>query len=97
MNFNEEFFKKTREQDRRMDEESAHLKEKARFNKEFEKINRRELAGWPDETLAAWPAKFPPESRNLFWRNAAWIGLTGVIVGALLSRILEKLQATLTE
>jgi hypothetical protein len=85
-----------------------HEQEKARFDKEFEKVNRRELAGWPDEKLAAWQAKFPAESPQFIlaqfeWsrrltadqikaaRWAAWIGLAGVILGAVLSRILEKL------
>ena len=103
----DEFFREDREQARRRDELEAHNKEKARFDKEFEKVNRRELAGWPDEKLAVWQAKFPSESPQFIlaqfeWnrrltadqvkaaRWAAWIGLAGVIVGAVLSRILEK-------
>jgi hypothetical protein len=96
-----------RDQARRVGEQFIHDEEKARFNQEFEKVNRRELAGWPDEKLAAWQAKYPPESPQFIlaqfeWsrrltadqikaaRWAAWIGLAGVIVGAVLSRLLEK-------
>jgi hypothetical protein len=108
----DEFFKEAREDQRerqmRSEERSLHAQEKARFDKEFEKVNRRELAGWPDEKLAAWQAKFPSESPQFIlaqfeWsrrltadqikaaRWTTWIGLAGVIVGAALSRILEKL------
>ena len=97
-----------REQARRGQEKFVHDQEKARFEKEFEKVNRRELASWPDEKLAAWQARFPSESPQFIlaqfeWsrrltadqikaaRWAAWIGLAGVIVGAVLTRILEKL------
>jgi hypothetical protein len=112
MSSSEEFFKEMRQEQReramRWEEKSLHAEEKARFDKEFEKVNRRELASWPDEKLAAWQAKFPSESPQFIlaqfeWsrrltadqvkaaRWAAWIGLGGVIVGALLSRFLEKL------
>ncbi|MGA2246353.1 MAG: hypothetical protein ABSH48_15255 [Verrucomicrobiota bacterium] len=92
----------------REDEKLLQEEAKARYDQQFEKVNRRELAGWPDEKLAAWQAKFPSESPQFIlaqfeWnrrltadqvkaaRWASWIGLAGVIVGALLTRILEKL------
>ena len=103
----DDFFKEAREQARRGQEKFIHEQAKARFDKEFEKVNRRELASWPDEKLAAWQAKFPSESPQFIlaqfeWsrrltadqikaaRWAAWIGLAGVIVGAVLSRVSEK-------
>jgi hypothetical protein len=112
MSLNDDFFKDqmaaNRERLLRAEEKSIHAYEKAAFEKEFEKVNRRELANWPDEKLAAWQAKYPSESPQFLlaqfeWnrrltadqikaaRWAAWIGLAGVIVGALLTRILEKI------
>ena len=88
-------------------EKSARDMEKARHAQEFSKINRRELAGRTDEDLAAWQAKYPPDSAQFIlaqyeWsrrltadqikaaRWAAVIGVAGVILGALLTKVLEK-------
>ena len=74
---------------------------------EFAKINRRELAGWRDEQLAAWQAKYPSDSAQFIlaqyeWsrrltvsqiRAARWaavVGVVAVILGALLTKVLEK-------
>jgi predicted oxidoreductase len=39
---------------------------------EFAKINRRELAGWRDEVLAAWQAKYPPDSPQFILAQYEW-------------------------
>jgi hypothetical protein len=97
-----------RERTRHAEEKFFQEQDHARLEKEFEKVNRRELAGWPDEKLAAWQGKFPAESPQFIlaqyeWnrrltaeqikaaRWAVWVGLAGVILGAVLSRVLEKL------
>jgi uncharacterized membrane protein YcjF (UPF0283 family) len=112
MSFNDEIFKEERERFRRLEEiesqNRAKAQAKARYEKEFETVNRREVAAWPDEKLAAWQARFPCESPQFIlaqyeWsrrltadqikaaRWAAWVGLGGVILGAVLARILEKI------
>jgi hypothetical protein len=111
MNF-DEYEKEQREEMRqrelRRETEVLQQKEKARCDVEFKKVNRRALANWPDEKLAAWQAGFPSDSPQFIlaqfeWNRrltadqvkaahwAAWIGLAGVIVGAVLARLLEKL------
>jgi len=111
MNF-DEYDKEQREELRRQvlrrEAEVLQQKEKARFDEEFKKVNRRELAKWRDEELAAWQAGFPSDSAQFIlaqfeWNRrltadqvkaahwAAWIGLAGVILGAVLARLLEKL------
>ena len=119
MSINEEMYKQDLERAARWESEARqhaerehekfqHERAKAHLDQEFAKVNRRELANWPDQRLAAWQAQFPPESAQFIlaqfeWnrrlaadqikaaRWAAWIGLVGVIVGAVLTRILEKL------
>ena len=108
MSFNDEIFKEDRERVRRLQDLESQNQAKARHEKEFETVNRREVAAWPDEKLAAWQAKFPSESPQFIlaqyeWsrrltsdqikaaRWAAWVGLGGVIVGAVLARLLEKI------
>lgn len=46
--------------------------EKAKHAKEFSEINRRELAGWKDEVLADWQAKYPPDSPQFILAQYEW-------------------------